>query len=103
MKEAVASSTLNITRWYTQALAFLLIHSLCCSADQPTREAIVAHAAQCKQQGVKMDLVAQFGSNFAGLDLSGLDLRGVHTVGLETNSCFNAICSRLDKPSKISA
>ena len=54
-------------------------------AAKPTREQIVALAEQCKNEKRRMDLVAEFGADFAGLDLSGVDFRGYHAVGYATN------------------
>jgi len=53
--------------------------------DAPTREAIAAYSAECKQAGQRMDAIARFGTDFSGLDLRGVDLRGPHAIGLETN------------------
>ena len=54
-------------------------------AAKPTREQIIAFAERCKNEKKRMDLVGEFGIDFAGLDLSGVDFRGYHTVGHETN------------------
>lgn len=54
-------------------------------AAKPTREQIIAFAERCKNQKKRMELVAEFGGDFAGLDLSGVDFRGYHAVGYETN------------------
>jgi uncharacterized protein YjbI with pentapeptide repeats len=53
--------------------------------EKPTKRGIVALSTQCKQLGVRMDLVGQFGTDFSGLDLRGVDFRGAHAVRLETN------------------
>lgn len=53
--------------------------------ERPTREQIVAFSERCKSEKVRMDLVAQFGHDFSGLDLSGVDFRGHHAVDFETN------------------
>ncbi len=52
---------------------------------KPTREQIIAFAEKHKDERKRMDLVAKFGGDFSGLDLSGVDFRGCHTVGFETN------------------
>ena len=54
-------------------------------AVKPTREQIIAFAQRCKNEKKRMDLVAEFGGDFAGLDLSGVDFRGCHAVHYETN------------------
>ena len=51
---------------------------------KPTREQVVQLSETCKHQKKRMDLVAEFGSDFSGLDLSGVDLRGYHAVGYST-------------------
>jgi uncharacterized protein YjbI with pentapeptide repeats len=53
-------------------------------AAKPTREQIIAFAERCKSEEKRMDLVAEFGGDFAGLDLSGVDFRGHYAVGYET-------------------
>lgn len=53
-------------------------------AATPTREGVMAYAGRCKAAGRRMDLIARFGKDFSGLDLSGVDFRGVHTVNYET-------------------
>src|SRR5262245_8142464 len=55
------------------------------SAAKPTRAQVIAFAERCKSEKVRMDLVAEFGADFSGLDLSGVDFRGHHWVGYETN------------------
>ena len=52
---------------------------------KPTREQIATYSDRCKAERQRMDLVAQFRADFAGLNLSGMDLRGVHTIRMETN------------------
>jgi uncharacterized protein YjbI with pentapeptide repeats len=54
-------------------------------AAKPTREQLIAFAERGKNEKKRMDLVAEFGGDFAGLDLSGVDFRGYHAVGYETN------------------
>jgi uncharacterized protein YjbI with pentapeptide repeats len=54
-------------------------------AAKPRREQIIAFAERCKNEKQRMDLVAEFGVDFAGLNLSGVDFRGYHAVGYETN------------------
>lgn len=54
-------------------------------AAKPTREQIIAFAERCKNEKKRMDLVAEFGVDFSGLDLSGVEFRGYHAVGYETN------------------
>ena len=51
---------------------------------KPTREQIAAYSDRCKAERRRVDLVAQFGTDFAGLNLTGMDLRGVHTIRMET-------------------
>jgi len=53
--------------------------------EKPTREQIVRLSQTCKEQQERMDLVAEFGSDFSGLDLSAVDFRGYYAVGYETN------------------
>jgi uncharacterized protein YjbI with pentapeptide repeats len=53
--------------------------------EAPTAQAISTYSAECKQAGKAMDLIARFGTDYTGLDLSGVDFRGAHAVGLETN------------------
>jgi uncharacterized protein YjbI with pentapeptide repeats len=54
-------------------------------AAKPTREQITAFAERCKNEKKRMDLVAEFGTDFSGLDLSGVDFRGYYAVDYETN------------------
>jgi uncharacterized protein YjbI with pentapeptide repeats len=53
-------------------------------AAKPTREQVVAFAERCKSEKKRVDLVAEFGVDFSGLDLSRVDFRGTHAVGFET-------------------
>jgi uncharacterized protein YjbI with pentapeptide repeats len=54
-------------------------------AGKPTREQILAIANRCKNEKKRMDLVSEFGVDFAGLDLAGVDFRGYYAVDYETN------------------
>lgn len=54
-------------------------------AAKPSREQIMAFAERCKNEKKRMDLVAEFGTDFSGLDLSGVDFRGYYAVGYENN------------------
>jgi uncharacterized protein YjbI with pentapeptide repeats len=50
-----------------------------------TPAAIATLTAECKAEGKPMDLIAKFGNDFSGLDLTGVDFCGAHAVRLETN------------------
>src|SRR5262245_56731660 len=54
-------------------------------AAKPTREQIVAFAERCKNEQKRMDHVAEFGTDFSGLDLNGVDFRGYYHVGYDTD------------------
>jgi hypothetical protein len=54
-------------------------------AAKPTHDQIIALTERCKNEKKRMDLVAELGVDFSGLDLSGVDFRGYHAVGYETN------------------
>src|SRR4051812_17288308 len=54
-------------------------------AAKPTREQIIASAEDHKLKQSRMDLIAEFGTDFSGLDLHGIDFRGYHAIGNETN------------------
>ena len=52
---------------------------------KPTREQIIASADRCKAEMKRLDLVAEYGTDFSALDLSGVDFRGHYAVGYEPN------------------
>jgi uncharacterized protein YjbI with pentapeptide repeats len=54
-------------------------------AAKPTREQVIAFTQKSKNQMRRMDLIAEFGSDFSGLDLSGVDFRGCHRRRYETH------------------
>jgi len=60
------------------SLAFIAGPSLPARGDPPTRAAIAAYSAECKQSGQRMDAIARFGTDFSGLDLRGVDWRVPH-------------------------
>jgi uncharacterized protein YjbI with pentapeptide repeats len=50
-----------------------------------TREALAAFGGAHKNSGRRMDVIAEFGKDYSGLNLRGVDFRGAHAIGLETN------------------
>jgi len=52
--------------------------------EKPTRDQIVQLSQTCKEQQKRMDLVAEFGTDLSGLDLSGVDFLCYYAVGYET-------------------
>jgi uncharacterized protein YjbI with pentapeptide repeats len=78
-----AAISLNFVRCAVSA-ATLILACPAQSLAKPTRQAILSYSDQCKADGIQMDLIRQFGTDFSHLDLSGLDLRGVYRHGFET-------------------